>query len=322
MRRDNAVDFVKAIGILLMILGHCQGIPYLLRNFIFSFHMPLFFIMSGYFYKDKPIKELFKTGSKHLVVPYLITSLFIVLLCFVAQKPVLAQQKMIGILMSNGGWPQEKFGANLPYIGPIWFLLALFWCKIFYRTLKRLTNKCLLVSTLLSSAAFIVGKYILNLPFGLLTGFCGLVFYSMGDYWHNRLQEPIRLVYLLPGIVIWFFCIFRSHLELATFDCMHYPLNMIAAFIGTYMTYQVAQKIPKFLHAIFGWIGRNTLLILCYHSLTPYLLINISKYMLTPLGYSISVPIRWALNFALALGLTALHLLIKETIRKRSAVGI
>lgn len=51
MKRDDAIDIAKAIGILLMILGHCHGIPWILRNFIFSFHMPLFFIFSGFFYK-------------------------------------------------------------------------------------------------------------------------------------------------------------------------------------------------------------------------------------------------------------------------------
>ena len=53
--RDTAFDITKAIGILLMILVHCSGLPHLLRNFIFSFHMPLFFIVSGYFYKPKAI---------------------------------------------------------------------------------------------------------------------------------------------------------------------------------------------------------------------------------------------------------------------------
>lgn len=317
MKRDEIVDYVKAIGILLMILGHCPKVPYLARNFIFSFHMPLFFIMSGFFYKDKPIRVLFKKGGKHLIAPYLITSFFIVLLCLLANDPTLARQKAIGILMSNGGWPQERFGANLPYIGPVWFLLALFWCKILYQCLKQLTDKCLLVSTVISSAAFIVGKYVLNLPFGILTGFCGLVFYSMGDYWHNRLKTPLPMGVLIPGLIIWIFCIFRSHLELATFDCKHYLLNMVAAFIGTYVVYICVQKSPDFVRPALGWIGRNTLLILCYHSLTPYLLKNVSHYLLTPYGYQITLPARWILYFALALGLTALHLFVMKLLPSR-----
>ena len=64
-KRDVTIDIVKAIGILLMILGHCPGITHIGRNFIFSFHMPLFFIFSGYFYKPKALNDVFRSGNKH-----------------------------------------------------------------------------------------------------------------------------------------------------------------------------------------------------------------------------------------------------------------
>ena len=316
MERNYSIDIAKAIAILLMILGHCPGIPYLLRNTIFSFHMPLFFIFSGYFYKERALKDTINSGLKHLVFPYLITSIFIIVLCISAQEPDLAKDKIVGSIMSNGGWPHEIIGRNLPYIGPIWFLLALFWCKIFYACLKRITNKCLLVSFLISTTSFVIGKYILNLPFGILTGFCGLIFYSMGDYWHTRLNnQPINAYLLAIGVVIWAFCIWKSHLELATFECKHYPLNMIAAFVGTYVTYLVSQKMPSFIIPTMCWIGSNTLLVLCYHSLTQYILLNVSLYVLTPMGIAISTPGRWLLNFGLGLVLPAIHVLLLSYIR-------
>lgn len=130
-QRNIAIDITKAIAIILMILGHCQGINPLFRNFIFSFHMPLFFILSGYFYKQRPLKCLFISGYSHLVKPYFITSFFVILLCFTAGKYELTIQKIVGMIMSNGGTSKELIGSNLPFIGPIWFLLALFWCKFF-----------------------------------------------------------------------------------------------------------------------------------------------------------------------------------------------
>ena len=41
-------DIIKGIGIMLMVLGHTCGQP--LYNWIYSFHMPLFFIVSGLFF--------------------------------------------------------------------------------------------------------------------------------------------------------------------------------------------------------------------------------------------------------------------------------
>ena len=44
MKRDFLLDFVKAIAILAVVLGHIST-P--LGNFIFAWHMPVFFIVTG-----------------------------------------------------------------------------------------------------------------------------------------------------------------------------------------------------------------------------------------------------------------------------------
>ena len=47
-KRLDYMDAVKGIGILLVVMGHnLQGIP-ALTSWIYSFHMPLFFIVTGY----------------------------------------------------------------------------------------------------------------------------------------------------------------------------------------------------------------------------------------------------------------------------------
>lgn len=47
-KRLNYIDAAKGIGILLVVLGHhIQGKPELI-HWIYSFHMPLFFILTGY----------------------------------------------------------------------------------------------------------------------------------------------------------------------------------------------------------------------------------------------------------------------------------
>lgn len=50
--RDDKVSITKGIGILLMVIAHA-GLPEMFSRFIYMFHMPLFFFMSGYCFKEK-----------------------------------------------------------------------------------------------------------------------------------------------------------------------------------------------------------------------------------------------------------------------------
>lgn len=315
-QRDVTIDIAKGVGIILMVLGHCPGIPHILRNFIFSFHMPLFLILSGYFYKEQSIPTLFKKGWKSLVVPYLITSAVCIILCFTAQQPLTGKEKMIGTIMSNGGWPDELWGANLPYIGPIWFLLALFWCKIFYQLFKKSgirMEKTLIVTCCISTVAFIVGKYIVNLPFGILTGACALVFYAMGDYWKSKNFKPTKLMWAI-GIVLWLACIWKSKLSMASFNCKHYPITMAGAFIGTYVTYHVSRLTPGFLKKLLCTIGENTMLILCYHTISDFVMRNVSQYYLTPNCIELNDIQNSIVSFVLSFGLPLIHVVVKKAI--------
>ena len=73
------IDVAKGIGILLVVLGHnLQDLP-LMTSWIYSFHMPLFFAISGFLdaYKNSnrfPIKStntfiyLFKVIDSHVAI--------------------------------------------------------------------------------------------------------------------------------------------------------------------------------------------------------------------------------------------------------------
>lgn len=71
--RDTFFDCVKGIGILLVLLGHTLPAESFLRRVIYSFHMPLFFIVSGFFFKSKLNKtfpEVVKTVLITILIPY------------------------------------------------------------------------------------------------------------------------------------------------------------------------------------------------------------------------------------------------------------
>lgn len=66
-KRNLTLDFAKGFAIILMIYDHIIGHG----KVITSFHMPLFFIISGYLLKDQPFRQTLKKKAKGLLLPYL-----------------------------------------------------------------------------------------------------------------------------------------------------------------------------------------------------------------------------------------------------------
>ena len=54
--RDNTIDIAKGIAIILMCIGHSYC-PEQLCTFIYLFHMPFFFMISGWFWKEKNVEH-------------------------------------------------------------------------------------------------------------------------------------------------------------------------------------------------------------------------------------------------------------------------
>ena len=83
--RDQTFDYMKGIGILAMIIGH-SIIPSIVDRVIFAWHMPMFFIISGYFYKNVDSKTMFIKNWKGLLKPYLVTSFLLVFIGYAKKK--------------------------------------------------------------------------------------------------------------------------------------------------------------------------------------------------------------------------------------------
>lgn len=70
--RETWVDIAKGIGIILVIMGHanCPNLPH---GIIYSFHMPLFFFLSGLFISrqcENNFRIYLKKNFKSLLLPY------------------------------------------------------------------------------------------------------------------------------------------------------------------------------------------------------------------------------------------------------------
>ena len=79
--RIDWIDYAKALGVFLVIMGHTYK-GYSFIGWIYSFHMPLFFFLSGTTLKIKQIscKEFFKKRVKALLIPYILYSAVYIIL--------------------------------------------------------------------------------------------------------------------------------------------------------------------------------------------------------------------------------------------------
>lgn len=166
-QRDDKWDMVKGIGIILMVLGH-SGIPNSIHDFIYLFHMGLFFFVSGYFLKlpknyenikwQQDYYVFIKKKLKALWLPFVGYGLF-----FLALHNVFYDLLLVKDSYSFSEFLKELFSILIfkdvePFVGPFWFLRSLFTGLVVTYIIihmKKMENQLVVVLVLYS-----VGHYL------------------------------------------------------------------------------------------------------------------------------------------------------------------
>lgn len=159
------------------------------------------------------------------------------------------------------------------WIGPTWFLMALFWCRIFfniiYKTVGYNSLLAFIISFFVSWVAIIIGHSYLNLPLGLLTGLSFLVYYSFGFV----VNENKKIGIFSLAAIIWIF--YHPSLGLVGFSYTFYPINFISAsgisVALLFFTKILLDIIRKEDIKALSFLGENSLQLLCVHQITYHL---------------------------------------------------
>ena len=120
-KRLEYLDMVKGLAIILVVLGHIEFISHPLRVWISSFHMPVFFIVSGILirYKneaDQPLLPLIAKKARQILIPYFWFSLlYFVIDIFNVLLQVLYESCLRELL--QGKRPQQKETVRYPGSG-------------------------------------------------------------------------------------------------------------------------------------------------------------------------------------------------------------
>lgn len=284
--RIQWIDCAKGIAILLVIIGH--SIDAFPRAMIFSFHMPLFFILSGL--TSRPCKDtsmwLAKARSSfvHLMIPAIAMYLLRTAVTLYENPSLIGslhywKNVLLTLLFASGVDIEHSRlfgGAAVPAMGIPWFFFTLFSGKIIYSYLRltfsgrRLSCICLA----LSLTGVILGSF-QWLPFSLDITLAVLPFFHMGDCLKQvpLTGHPWKL--LILSCILWLSTLLLeypdfsqwTYLELAWRRYPHYPLCFITAAAGSLFLFalSILTLRLRFIARLLIVLGRHSMCMLCIH---------------------------------------------------------
>ena len=302
-KRIDEIDVIKAIGIILMVVGHAEA-P--MKQFLYLFHMAIFFIASGFFFKPsssdshKAVAKTLLKKLRQLWVPYvvwntiytLLSNLFLrcniytdnpALLQYISGNHVTLHESMPVASMIQNILKGLLFLGNTEMGGAFWFLKILFLVSVSYcfaaYLIKRLfTSHHLLLQGLLSLVLLLAGFgcHLMNLGlFGFAQTFSYYWLYYAGhlfflanhrhSLWNGRQYLPIAAISF--GVLL----LLNTQGEIAL-DQNSYvnPLFfLLASLAGWCLLYSIAYFVVRsVLKAPLIFIGQRTLSIVILHFLS------------------------------------------------------
>ena len=309
--RDVTFDIMKGLGILLVLGIHYW--PYLKWNYhyVHSFVMPMFFLVAGYFSKPalESVTLTIKKNSRRLLMPFVVTQLLLMVWGGFQSlaKHDLSYLIKPGLSLLWGGCDVVNSQWGSIYVGPMWFLPALFWGKTTFEFLiSKIYNWFLFaVCVGISVASIVLHKYT-NSPWCILQGLSCLVFLSIGYLAKQKLFPD--WVYWL-ALMCWPISMVYSSMEVS--DCWYhlYPLDVLGACGGTWFVWWLANQIKRLgvLPMVFSWFGVNSLIVLCFHNFEWFSAISYSVTAHVPFD----IQGNWMILFRFALTLVMVVLALQ-----------
>lgn len=283
MEKNNRIRFIdiaKGIAIICIIIGHLDIKE--INRFVYTFHVPIFFIITGYFINNKlSINEFISKKFKTLIIPYIITCIVIIILATI--KSIITSGVGAGIITAIEWLCASVYGAGDTYfepfyikaIGAIWFLLATFWGSAFLRLSLEMKKKYRVGLILILFIAGIFSGKIFWFPFSLQAGCCATLFMYVG-YLFKKSKEKIlnlnfksKILFIILMLIIWIqFIINFESFWLVHCDIGRGIIDIVGSICGAYIIILLSFFIEKYFKRIsnfFAFWGRYSLFVLCIH---------------------------------------------------------
>lgn len=312
------IDFMKGLCIMLIVMGHVNDFSFdaILPNLNFalrSFRIPMYFFLSGLFFKTySGFNEFLRKKVNNLIV----TLLFFHFLCCLLWGPLL--------YLTHHFLPEIDLQFPLSYAIPsfhrrfwfaataLWFLVALFGVNMLYYLFQRYMNFAGVVAVVAvcSVIGFALMKHSIKLPLELDIALVGLPYFVLGSAVKRfGLMEPSKydkygFLVILP--CIWIIYRFSGDIDLLHQVVPNYLQLYLIPFVAILSLFWLCKNlsyVPLVCH-----YGRYSIILLGTHQML------IAYVWLALIGFShlqpSVIPIV-AIVLVFALELPVIHLLVK-----------
>lgn len=137
-RRVMWVDMAKGIAILCVVIGHSVDVGSLPKRLIYTFHMPLFFILAGWTFRLRPLGEELRRSAARLLAPYALLFLVGPVRDALGRAPSLGAVDVAGLARSIAMGSGFDLPDGTARVGIAWFLAALFCARLLMCAVGRL----------------------------------------------------------------------------------------------------------------------------------------------------------------------------------------
>jgi len=283
-KRIDYIDLLRGFAIFLIVFYHMIGYSKNLSNiliYLSSFHVSLFFLISGFTYnlKDISFKDYFIKKFKNIMIPFFIFSILFLIPYYLFESMTGMSFNTLDITHFIKGIIYGT-GVNdlLKQNTPLWFLPCLFITEIpsyFIFKLKNkynLNNKFYLLIILFLIIGYIDYRYFfITLPYGINTMFTMMAFFLFGNYLSNskilalnkKNKIILSIILIIFGVITSSFNTKISYMTTNYGNYFMFLLSSSVSCLGYLLLFSLFNINDKYLLLI----GKSTLGILIFHKL-------------------------------------------------------
>ena len=184
-KRVGYIDIARGIAMICIILGHLGNAN--INRVVFTFHVPIFFLVTGYFTNDnQTMVEFVKRKFRTLIIPYMLTCGMIIALAAIFSFP---SEGLGGVKTAIYDWGYASlYGAGDNYtepfyikaIGALWFLWATFWGSVLLRIALKLEGMLRILFVCGIACAGYISCRLFWFPLSIQAGCGALLFMYIG----------------------------------------------------------------------------------------------------------------------------------------------
>ena len=268
------VDSARAIGIIFVVLGHHHH--HVLYSYIYTFHMPLFFFLSGMMFNRKSHQTFSNYAlnrAKSLLIPYFIFSFSLFGLWWFLGRFLDASviegysltKNFVGIFYAQGQLEYMRWGVEM------WFLPCLFLTSLMYYWLSPVSRlKQILIIILCAVLGFNL-PILLNyrMPWSLDVALIAVGFFWLGNILKSMIMnyeprwENVALLLILFSASLYTYQLQIHRVDMYQAIYGDHLLFYLSAITGVMFYVLLAKCLPAV--GIWLFIGANSLVIYMLH---------------------------------------------------------